>query len=209
MSEAIKQAITTEDPAGAAPATGTEAATAATNGAAGDQNGEENQETQDGDRRFTQAELDRIVKERLQRQQSKADAEAQRAAEAAEEKRLQDAEEFKELAETRQAKLQTVQTELETAQTQLTETQERLEAAETALQTYITKLEEGVPAAVLALMENQPAADRLTWLVENRGSFVANGDGGGDPPSLPETPRPGDKTLTAAERSQRAHKVSL
>jgi len=67
------------------------------------------------DKKFTQAELDAIVKERLDREKKQRDKAAAEAKKKAEEKALAENQEWKKLADEREAELAKIQAELKTA----------------------------------------------------------------------------------------------
>lgn len=161
------------------------------------------QEPKGGDARFTQADVERIVAERLERAQRKADEKAAKAREDAEAKALADQQEFKTLAEKRGAKL----AELEGATAQQAAALEALQAdkgrLEKALRTQVDALRANVPPHVATLLDKLDVAEQLEWL-------AANGDklGGAQAapkPGVPPTPKPrAGETDAQDEEARRA-----
>ena len=135
-----------------------------------------------GDARFTQADIDRIVKERLEREQATAQKRQQAAQAEAEKKRLAEDAKWQELAEKTQSELAALKAEAERA--------ERLGAIMATM--YDNRLK-ALPANLRKAVESLPATDpldRLAWLDANESLFVQQqtvpdinaGAGGGKPP---------------------------
>src|SRR5690554_5684514 len=117
-----------------AEATETTEATAADAQATGDATG-----TNGGDsteRTFTQADVDRLIDERLKRAAEKADKDRQKAAAELEAKRLEEQQEFETLAKQRADRIRELETEAEKATTLA----EELERSNKALETYVATL---------------------------------------------------------------------
>jgi hypothetical protein len=106
---------------------------------------------------FTQAELDAIVKDRLDRERKAGEAKALKEREAADAKALEDQKEFQKLAEQRQTRI----TELEPYQAK----SERYEAA---LKTHLDAERKNLPAHITALLDKLDPADQLEWIASNR-----------------------------------------
>lgn len=157
-----------------------------------------------GDKKFSQAELDRIIGERLERERERAKAEAaeeqRKATEAARRKALKEQEDFKSLSESQAAEL-----------AQKDERIAALEASEarvTALETRLEKINEArlgnVDEGYRSLLKNMTVEERADW-VEANPKLVANATPGGSPPSpepagAPNRDKEADK---AAEQNQR------
>ena len=156
---------------------------------------------------FTQAQVDQMISDRLDRERKKITAQQTKDQEAAEEARLAESRQFEDLAKKRQDKLDAVQTDLTQTQTDLTQTQAELEAANTALQLYVDQLQDGVPPEVLSLLEGKTVADRLAWLVENGAKFKPQENG--SPPTLPSTPPGESAQLTPEQRREKSYQVSF
>jgi hypothetical protein len=106
--------------------------------------------------RFTQADLDRIVKERLERAKKQSDTERTKAAEAAREKALAEQGEYKAIAESQAARL----AELESKAALIDE-------YEIALTAQIANAKKGVPSHILELLEAMPPLKQLEYLAKN------------------------------------------
>ena len=153
---------------------------------------------------FTQADLDRILADRLSRQEKKLRRELEEATDKAKEKELADAAEWQTLAEKRQAQISKLEAKLGELEKQA-ETAEKYGAA---LSTYVEKLSANVPPEITALLDKMDAADRLAWLTSNAEKFAKAAeqpeDGAAKRP-LPHTPPPSGMTkITPEERRQRA-----
>jgi len=148
------------------------------------------------DRTFSQADVDRIVAERLARAQQKAQADADKARQEAEQRALAEQGEYKTLAEQRAAKL----AELEPKAGQV-------ERYERALKAQVDHLRKDLPDHITALLDKMDPAEQLEYLAANRDKLVAtpppanpapNINGGGG-----HTPAGGDPKEREAELRQR------
>jgi multidrug efflux pump subunit AcrA (membrane-fusion protein) len=146
-----------------------------------------------------QAKLDQIIADRLERQRTKLEAEAeearQEAEQEAEEARLAEQQEFQQLAETRKAKLDELQPQLETLQ-------ERVERYEEAVSAQVEQAMARVPAFVKPLLEQMDPVEQLAYIAEHEEEFATESGGSAGPP---KTPKPnGDGDMTDKERRRRA-----
>ena len=115
---------------------------------------------------MTQADLDRMIAERLERERTKAAKQADAARKALEEKALADQAQWKELAEKRAADLTALQAKAELAERQGVVTE----------QLYKTRLA-GLSAPIRKAVESLPVDDmlaRLAWLDSNEALFKAS-----------------------------------
>lgn len=156
---------------------------------------------------FTQADLDRILADRLSRQEKKLRRELEEAADKQKETELADTAEWQTLAEKRQGQVAKLEQRLQ----ELEQTAAVAEKYGKALEVYVKQLSEGLPAPILALMEPMDQAARLEWLTANRAQFVKTDATSGPAvpqptrPTLPATPAPnGTTALTPEERRKRA-----
>ncbi len=118
--------------------------------------------TNGGDeKRFTQAELDAIVKARLEREQGKAAKDREKAEADARARALAEQGEFKTLAEQRAARI----AELEPLATET----EQLRMATKAL---LDRQREGLPEYILPLLDAMPVAGQLEYLAKNRDKLI-------------------------------------
>lgn len=114
-----------------------------------------------GEKMFTQAELDAQIKHRLEREQRKSQEAADKARKEAEEKALADNAKWQELAEKREKELGEV-----------APYKERAERYEAALNAQLTKAREGLPKAVLTLLDRLDAAEQLEYIAQNRDELM-------------------------------------
>lgn len=129
---------------------------------------------QDEAKAFTQADVDRIVAERLERAKKQADTIAQKAKDDADKKALEEQGKFKELAEQATKRALDLEAKAEEA--------DRLREA---LKSQLETLRKGLPDYVITLLDNLDVAAQLKYLAENRdklikptGSPEINGGGG-------------------------------
>lgn len=162
-------------------------------GAGDGQNGGDDQQQQPT---FSQADLDRIVKERLERAQKQAEAKTQKAREEAEAKALADQEKWKDLAEKHGTKLQTLEADLETRSTELETAAQRIERLGQALTAQLAAQKEGLPEATLELLNRLDPVDQLEYLAKHRGSLTANTNG------VPPSPAAADETAVTDEQKK-------
>lgn len=151
---------------------------------------------------FTQADIDRIVKQRLAEEQARQTAKAKKAQEEAEAKRLAEQGQFEALAKQQEQAAAQALAELETVRGQLAGYEAMLnasyEARLKALPKEARKAVEGIPGLSVA--------QRLAWLEENAALFNRSA-----PPDINTTgrggPQPGE--LTAEDKARLASKYNL
>lgn len=163
----------------------------------------------DGEKRFSQAELDRIIGERLERERERAKAEAaeeqRKAEEAARKKALKEQEDFQALSESQAAEIAEKDgriTALEASEARVTELESRLEKI---VEARLEKVEEGYKT----LLKNMTVEERADWIEANP-KLVANSAAGGSPatPEPAGSPNRDKETDKAAEANQRRMAVS-
>lgn len=120
------------------------------------------------DKRFTQAELDAIVKDRLDRERKASETKAQREREAAEADALKEQSKFKELADQREKQL-----------ADLEPFKDKAERYEAALKTHLDAERKSLPAHITALLDKLDVAEQLEWIASNREAIAkqAGNDG--------------------------------
>lgn len=123
------------------------------------------------DKKFSQADLDRIVKERLAREKEKADAEAARARSEAEAEAAKKNGEFEKLAKQREGELVTARAEKESLAAQIVE----YEALKTATQNMINAQIKDLPEATRELLTDLSPVKQLEWLAKHADQLAANG----------------------------------
>lgn len=119
------------------------------------------------DKRFTQAELDAIVRDRLAQAQRSAETKAQREREAAEAESLKEQSKFKELADQREKQL-----------ADLEPFKDKAERYEAALKTHLDAERKSLPGHITALLDKLDVAEQLEWIAGNR-EAIEKADGGG------------------------------
>lgn len=145
-----------------------------------DATGNENGGTQEPT--FTQADVDKIVQERLARERQKAEERERKAREEAEAKALAENDQYKELSEKQAKQLLDAETELADAKAQLDAATQEKERYQQALEGYVAKQREGVPDHIGALLDNLDPVAQLEWLTVNSTNLgQANG--------VPATPK--------------------
>ena len=179
MSESTAPAMTGE---GATPATASpDAATAG---------GKENGGTQAEDKQFTQADLNRLLREQKERDRKAAEKERAALEEAAAAKALAEQGEFKTLAEKRAAQI-----------AELEPFKERAERAEAALTKHVEAQMRGLPKVVRAALELIPdPVAQLEFLAAHHDELVAPKNGANG--HVPSTPKPDDGRALADERTR-------
>lgn len=161
---------------------------------------------------FTQADLDRILADRLGRQEKKLRREFEKNAEKKVEEELADAAEWQTLADKRQTQISKLEAKISDLEAEA-ETAVRYGKA---LETYVTKLSDGLPAPILALMEGMDQAAKLEWLSANRTQFIQEEPNDDNPDEqsedksgVPPTPPASEETYTDEQRRKVAYKASL
>jgi hypothetical protein len=159
-----------------------------------------------GDVTFTpeqQARIDKIIADRLSRQEEKLKREAKearrKAEQEAEEARLAEQQEYQQLAEKRGTELDELRPQLESAQ-------EKSKRYEKALKGYVEREMAQVPEFVRPLLEDMDPVEQLEYINAHAEEFGAQGNDGSQGP--PKTPKPkGDGDMTETERRRRAVSV--
>lgn len=150
-----------------------------------DPNAENGEQPKEEAKAFTQAELDAIVKERLERERKKAEKLAAEAKTKAEEETLAKQQEWEKLALKREADNATLKGQLDELQPTLEQAQSRIAALEKALNSQVAALTEGLDKGIVTLLNNRPVEEQLVWLTEYRANLSAkNGTRG-----IPATPK--------------------
>jgi hypothetical protein len=165
----------------------------------GEQQGEKPQEgngtpadkAKPDERAFSQADVDRIVAERLQREQAKATQAAEKAKREAEELAATQQGEFKTLAEQRQQRIAALEQQVAEVETQ----KARADKYEAALKQHLDAQRKDLPKHILELLDDKDPADQLSWLSKNAEQLGTTAR-----PGIGPTPRPSGNP--AADRIQ-------
>lgn len=131
---------------------------------------------------FTQADVDRIVQERLRRAEEKAAEATRKAQQAAEEKALKENQQFKELSERQAADLAAMQAKIEGLTKDFESIGGSAERYKTALETHVKAQRKGLPDPICALLDNLDPVAQMEWLTKNAATLT---NAGGAPPPTP------------------------
>lgn len=149
----------------------------------------------------TPADLDRIVKERLEREREKAAKAEAKARKEAEMSALAQQQEWQTLAAKRQEALQEIEERLRGHE----DLEAKLEKYTAALTGFLKAQLAGVPDHVADLLKDRDPVDQFEWLTANRDKF-----GQQSPPPLGGTPPPqGAGRLMDEERRKKAFRPRL
>jgi colicin import membrane protein len=155
----------------------------------------------EAEKKFSQEELDRHIAERLEREQKKRAKDAEKAAEEARLKALEESKDVTKLAEERGRLLAEREKELAELRTKA----EQGERAAAALRKQLDAAMVDVPEHIKALLATKPEADQLEWLAENKAKLAPAAQPEKDVKKrIPGTPQPDDgKKLSDAEEEKR------
>lgn len=134
----------------------------------GDATGDGDTPVTTADKTFTQADVDRIIKERLEREQEKARKAEEKARKEAELAGLAQQQEWQTLAAKRQEALQEMEERLKPFE----DMQEKLGKYEKALNAFLQGQLAGVPDHVVDLLKGRDPVEQLDWLTANRDKFA-------------------------------------
>jgi membrane protein involved in colicin uptake len=155
------------------------------------------------EKKFTQAEIDAIVKERLTREEKKREEAAAKARAEAEAEAAKKNGEYQKLAEQREKELSEAQTRLKNFETLQAENTEMVKA----MQAVIDQQTATLPEAVKELLKGLSPVKQLEWIAKNAGSFTSStsttqaSKGAGALPEIdPGKPLTGDELIDAKAR---------
>lgn len=134
---------------------------------------------------FTQADVDRIIKERLEREKTAREKSAAKAREEAEAEGLKKSEEWQTLAKKLEARVG----ELEPMGEQVTR-------YKGALEKYLEAEKKDLPKHVLVLLEKLDPADQMEYLTANREELGK----GGKPEGVPASPQARSRSISEEEQ---------
>lgn len=147
----------------------------------------------DSDKLFTQADIDRIIAERLSREEKKRETESAKARREAEEKALTENQKWQELAEKRAKDLEAATAAL----TDIDALKATSEAQAAALGRYLDAERKGLPDHIIGLLDKLPPLQQLEWLADNKEKLAS-----------PKPATEADKRGPATEPSQDWQKVA-
>jgi hypothetical protein len=175
-------------------------------GAAGANDGEkpDGSEGKPPERAFTQAEVDQIVKDRLERERKKAADDAKKSKDATDAQALKEQAKWQELAEKHEARVKELETALESGGKDLEAQAGQTKRFEAALQKFLDEQRKGLPAHIVSLLDKLDAVDQLEYIAANAETLRKT------PGGVPPTPgADGDSKLTPEERRKRSYRVRL
>ena len=150
------------------------------------------------EQKFTQADLDRIINERLAKERQKADEKQKKAAEDAAAKTLAEQGEFKALAETRAARIAELEAAMAGTGETVTKLSEQAETYKATLAGYVKAQRKNVPDHIGTLLDALDLPAQLKWLTDNADKLTAQISG------VTPTPKPnGTMSDSAKEKAQR------
>lgn len=170
----------------------------ATGTATGPQNGGD-------EKRFSQADFDRLLSERLEREKKKGETAAQKAKEEAEAAALAEQQKWQQLAEKHGLKAKTLEEQAEAEAKAKAELEAKAGRYESALTTLLKTQKEGLPAHILGLLEKLDPVEQLSWIASNREALGAKPASGGIPP----TPAPSGSTPAVSVEEANKRKQEL
>lgn len=147
-----------------------------------------------------QKRVDDMLKERLEREQKKADQRAQKAREDAQAEAAAANGEWQKLAEQRAAKV----TEMETQLAGLDATTTKAQRYEAALGKQVEILRKDVPKHLVPLLDKLDVVEQLEWLAANREQLAPPKTSG-----VPATPRAQGNSDAAAQEQARQQSASF
>jgi len=160
-----------------------------------------------GEKKFTQAELDYQIGERLKREREANEAKATKDAEAARTEALREQSKFKELSETQAQQLTFKDAEI-------TQLKADLEASNGALRSQLEAEREGLPAHIIEVLDTMTEPKQLEYISKHRTQLKpASGNGTADPPKpgqttpVPPAPKAGDTPLSDEDRRKQSFSV--
>ena len=139
---------------------------------------------------FSQAELDQIVKDRLERERKKTEAETEKARKAAEEDALKKNQEWQKLAETRVDEITTLTKERD----ELAPFKDQAERYKTALDGILAEQKKKLPKHLLILIDKMDPVDAMTYITENAEAL------GAKPETYSETPEGKEKKVSDEDK---------
>jgi hypothetical protein len=118
-------------------------------------------QTQTDGKTFTQADLDRIVADRLARQKSQYESQQQKVKQEAEDQKLAEEKRFQELAEQRQKELDAIKPKADQA-----------ESYEKLVNDLLEEQRKDLPKHIVTLLNKLSPADQVAYLKENKAEIV-------------------------------------
>lgn len=124
-------------------------------------------------------------------------------------KLLADQQKYQELSDRQKQEIDTLKQEKAGLEAQVSNLTAEMKTANTALETYLATMRDGVDPGILELLSSRSLPDQLAWLVKNRDANL--GDGGADgglprkaPPATPGKPKDGDRRAVTDKDKEEA-----
>ena len=149
------------------------------------------------EKKFTQAELDQIVKDRLERERKKSDAAAEKARKEAEDAALAKNQEWQKLAETRASEIETLNKE----KAELESFKDQAERYKAALDKILAERKKTLPKFVVPLIEKMDPVEAMAYITDHAEEL------GAKPETYEETPD-GKKKKLSDEDKREAERAS-
>ena len=159
--------------------------------------GDDDKAKEKAEKKFSQAELDQIVKDRLERERKKSEAAAEKARKEAEDAALAKNQEWQKLAETRAEEIATLAKE----KAELESTREQAERYKTALDAQLAERKKTLPKFLLPLIEKMDPVEAMQYITDHAEEL------GAKPDTYEETPD-GKKKKLSEEDKKDAQKAS-
>lgn len=151
------------------------------------------------EKKFSQAELDAIIDDRLKRERKKSDDAAEKARRKAEEEALTKNQEWQKLAETRATELENLTKE----KAELEPFKEQASKYKKALDDQLTKIKEKLPKHILPLIEKLDPVEAMAYITEHADAL------GAKPLTYSETPDHKEKKVSDEETKQAQQASSI
>lgn len=153
----------------------------------------------EGDKQFSQADIDRIVADRLERERKKSEAAAQKLKDESEAAALAEQQKWQELAQKHEKTIADLTAKLAESEA----LKETFGNYETVVKKYLETERAGLPEHIVALLDKLDPVAQLEYISTNKDSLKPNRK------PLPETPDPDDKGLTEAQKADAKKQTDL
>lgn len=159
----------------------------------GDATGTNGGQSDAPEKKFTQAELDNILRKRLDQEKQQREKAEAKAREEAEAKALLEQQKYQELAEARAKRI----AELEATAAELEGAREQAERYKSALSAHLETQRKGLPGHITTLLDKLDPVEQLEWIAANQAAIgPPNGHKGG----VPASPRADGGNLSFEEK---------
>jgi len=167
-----------------------------------EQQQKQGEQRSEDEKKFTQGDIDRIVKERLEREKKKADEMARKAQEDTEAKALAEQQKFKELADKHGEKARGLEAALAARTEELEKANARASRYQQALEAHLKTQTAGLPEYITSLLSKLDPVEQLEYIAANQEKLTSKA-------GVPPTPKPTGGQLTPEERRKKAYRTRL